>query len=48
MLGSLCLEPRREDRRPDPSAVAEAVVAWMESVQQTLRHAEGERAAAQA
>jgi tetratricopeptide (TPR) repeat protein len=43
-----CLQPRAEDRPRDAGAVAEQVTAYLVGVQERLRQAEMERAAAQA
>jgi serine/threonine-protein kinase len=47
-LAKKCLAPRREDRPADSAAVARALSAYRDGVQQRLRRAELERAAAQA
>jgi serine/threonine-protein kinase len=47
-LAKACLQPRAEDRPPDAGAVAEQVTAYLAGVQERLRQAEVERAAAQA
>jgi hypothetical protein len=47
-LARACLAPEREQRPRDPGAVAQALAAHQASVQQRLRAAELERAAAQA
>src|SRR5262249_42059353 len=46
-LAKACLAPDRRDRRRDAGAVAAAVAAYEEGVQQRLRQAELERARAQ-
>jgi tetratricopeptide (TPR) repeat protein len=47
-LARRCLQPNRADRPSDAGAVAQAVTAYQESVQQRLQQAEVDRAAAQA
>jgi serine/threonine-protein kinase len=47
-LAKLCLLPQREDRPRHAGAVAEQVTAYLVGVQERLRQAEVERAAAQA
>src|SRR5205823_7653743 len=47
-LARSCLAPVADDRPADAGAVAGAVAAWQEGVQQRLRQAEVDRAAAEA
>jgi tetratricopeptide (TPR) repeat protein len=47
-LARQCLQPRQEDRPRDAGEVAGAITAYLESVQQRLKQAEVERAAASA
>jgi serine/threonine-protein kinase len=48
VLARACLSPSREDRPPNAGAVVEALTGYLAGVQERLRQAEIERAAAQA